>query len=421
MATAADSTSQSASASASGSLSASTSASLSASVSLSQSLSASLGQSATPSASASTSASASASTSASSNAADYENQRVWIQHTDAAEVYAAPGGAATGRELLGGWSAKVLATAQQGGQLWLQIGPDQWVKAAGTQLTQQQVQTVGVAQQRIDLVNAPGSTQLTGRQQLNQNTAWITYMRQTMPDGSVWYNVGTNQWVNANQFLLNGQSRDVAGNRVAFVTNTQGTPVYNSPNGSASSRLLGQGSAWVVNQVAAAGNVLWLQVGTNQWIKFTDTLTVAPDRIETLPAGTVGVIKYVPNYGVALWSVPGHGIIQNRLLKAGTAWQAGRKLTLDDGSVWYNVGGKQWVDGRYFLLNGQQADTPADTRVVRVKTNTSAQVYQAPNQRGTGRQLAAGTAWRVNQVAAQGNQLWYQVGTNQWINAADVK
>ncbi|HAY53635.1 MAG TPA: hypothetical protein DCY46_06625, partial [Lactobacillus sp.] len=108
--------------------------------------------------------------------------------------------------------------------------------------------------------------------------AWITFMRQPMPDGSVRYNVGTNQWVNANQFLLNGQSRDVAGNRVAFVTNTQGTPVYNSPNGSASSRLLGQGSAWVVNQVAAAGNVLWLQVGTNQWIKFTDTLTVAPDR-----------------------------------------------------------------------------------------------------------------------------------------------
>ncbi|HAY53636.1 MAG TPA: hypothetical protein DCY46_06630 [Lactobacillus sp.] len=59
--------------------------------------------------------------------------------------------------------------------------------------------------------------------------------------------------------------------------------------------------------------------------------------------------------------------------------------------------------------------------MVRVKANTSARVYQAPNQRGTSRQLAAGTAWRVNQVAAQGNQLWYQVGTNQWINAADVK
>ena len=85
-------------------------------------------------------------------------------------------------------------------------------------------------------------------------------------------------------------------------------------------------------------------------------------------------MKYVANYGVALGSVPGHGIMQNRLLKAGTAWQAGRELTLDDGSVWYSVGGNQWVDGRYFLLNGQQADTLADTRVVRVKANTSAQV-----------------------------------------------
>ncbi|QFR25265.1 SLAP domain-containing protein [Schleiferilactobacillus harbinensis] len=294
--------------------------------------------------------------------------------------------------------------------------------ASAVQFSDQQIRAAGVVYQTVDVVNAPGSTELVGRQRLSNNSAWLTTVRETLADGSVWYKVGTNQWVNANNFLLNGQRRSVWSSRpIAFITQAAGTRVYSSPNAGASSRLLSLGSAWLVNDIAAEGNQLWYQVGTNQWIKAADALAVDRTQITALPQDTAGVINYQPGYGVALWSMPGgHGLIKGRSLATGTAWKASYKVTLADGTTWYGVGRNQWVDGRYFILNGSQGSPTTANQVVQVKNSTAATIYQAPGSGATNRQLSANTAWRVNAAAVRNNQLWYQVGTNQWISAAAV-
>ncbi|MFT9193823.1 MAG: SLAP domain-containing protein, partial [Schleiferilactobacillus harbinensis] len=346
----------------------------------------------------------------------------WIQVNDAATVYNAPNGTAIGMELLSGSAWRINAIKNVNGRLWYEVGTNQWIKTGVVQFSDQQIRAAGVVYQTVDVVNAPGSTELVGRQRLSNNSAWLTTVRETLADGSVWYKVGTNQWVNANNFLLNGQRRSVWSSRpIAFITQAAGTRVYSSPNAGASSRLLSLGSAWLVNDIAAEGNQLWYQVGTNQWIKAADALAVDRTQITALPQDTAGVINYQPGYGVALWSMPGgHGLIKGRTLASGTAWKASYKVTLADGTTWYEVGRNQWVDGRYFVLNGSQASPVTANQVVQVKSGTTAVVYQEPGSGAISSQLPPNTAWRVNAVAARNNQLWYQVGTNQWISAAAV-
>ncbi|MFH5811383.1 C40 family peptidase [Companilactobacillus sp. FL22-1] len=58
-----------------------------------------------------------------------------------------------------------------------------------------------------------------------------------------------------------------------------------------------------------------------------------------------------------------------------------------------------------------------------VRTNTTSMLYTTPSAQGksAGRALAANSSWRVGQAVKddQGNT-WYQVATNEWVNASDV-
>ncbi|KRL10798.1 hypothetical protein FD09_GL000946 [Schleiferilactobacillus perolens DSM 12744] len=305
-------------------------------------------------------------------------------------------------------------------RLWYQVGTNQWI-TDGVQFTQQKVRTIGVVYQLADVVNTPNGKQLVGRQHLGNNTAWIATARQVLTDGSVWYQVATGQWVSANNFLLNGQSQYFKSNQlpVAFATEAGGTSIYTAPGGQTLDHRLAFGSAWKVTGVAAFGNQLWYQVATNQWIKGVDSFAVEPKQITRLPQGTVGVVNYQPGRSTALWTMPGRGVIQGRTLANNTAWKTVFKVTLLDGSTWYEVGRNEWISGQYFLLNGNQAQS-SDTTVVRVKNNVRATVYQVPGRQSIGRTLAPNTAWRVSAVVAKDNQLWYQVANGQWISGLAI-
>jgi hypothetical protein len=344
----------------------------------------------------------------------------WIQVDDAASVYASPNGAKTGLELLSGSAWRITRIANVNNRLWYQVGTNQWI-TDGVQFTQQQIRATGVVYQSVDVVNAPNGTQLVGRQHLTNNTAWVATARQILADGSVWYQVATGQWVSANNFLLNGQSEYFKADQlpVAFATENGGTSIFTAPGGQTLDHRLAFGSAWKVTGVAAFGNQLWYQVATNQWIKGSDSFAVEPKQITWLPQDTVGVVNYQPGKNTALWTMPGRGVVQGRTLANDTAWKTVFKVTLLDGSTWYEVGRNEWINGRYFLLNGSQAQSP-DTTVVRIKNNVRATVYQAPGRQPIGRTLAPNTAWRVSAVVAQGNQLWYQVANGQWISGLTV-
>lgn len=105
-------------------------------------------------------------------------------------------------------------------------------------------------------------------------------------------------------------------------------------------------------QTYAAGEY-WYNLGGNQWIEgqYTniDTGTVGVPAVNSNGASNskVVTIKYVPNYGIALWN--GYGASRQyagRTLMNATSWAVfGEKYV--DGGFWYNLGGNQWIEGQY--------------------------------------------------------------------------
>ncbi|WP_245953348.1 SLAP domain-containing protein [Lactobacillus rodentium] len=123
---------------------------------------------------------------------------------------------------------------------------------------------------------------MTGKQQVN---------------GSWWYRVGTNQWIDG---------------RSLYVTGVSSIPVVNATSNNSSSNNTNS------NSNATSG---------------------------------VGHINYVPGYGINLWI--GYGSDAHwsgRRLPHGTRWKFYKKVTVN-GKTWYNLGGNQWIDGAYFVVD----------------------------------------------------------------------
>lgn len=169
------------------------------------------------------------------------------------------------------------------------------------------------------------------------------------------------------------------------------------------------GSRWQIFAVATYPNGdTWYHLGGNQWVKANDgVLSTNQDKAQ------VGVINYVPGYGVAVWTKPGAKLVPKVKLAHNTAWRVFGKTTYK-GQTWYHLGGDQWVSAEHMILVGEQRATKGVTRVL---GNTTAQVFDGPGTTGQKRMLPAGSAWIVGTIGAAQNQLWYKVGTGQWIQA----
>ncbi|ERL65192.1 hypothetical protein [Schleiferilactobacillus shenzhenensis] len=133
---------------------------------------------------------------------------------------------------------------------------------------------------------------------------------------------------------------------------------------------------------------------------------------------TVGTVNYVQNYGIALYEQPGAHVL-NKFLKTGTRWQvfAGAAAGND---YYFNLGGKQYMSGKYFDIQNESS-TQALRAVGRVKYVpgysiaiwTKATSGQKPVP---GRKLLHNSAWRVNRRQVVNGHVWYELGTNQWID-----
>jgi hypothetical protein len=125
---------------------------------------------------------------------------------------------------------------------------------------------------------------------LSAGSNWSVYKQATLSDGSIWYNLGGNQWV--------------AGNKGTF--NQASTPPPATGGGSS----VGEGEV-------------------------TDFRAVAQ-------------INYVPNYGVVMWTGAGR-VIPGRVLKHGTRWAVFEAKKIN-GQTYYNLGGDQWLQGKYVII-----------------------------------------------------------------------
>lgn len=59
-------------------------------------------------------------------------------------------------------------------------------------------------------------------------------------------------------------------------------------------------------------------------------------------------INYVPNYGVVMWTGAGR-VIPGRVLKHGTRWAVFKAKKIN-GQTYYNLGGDQWLQGKYVII-----------------------------------------------------------------------
>nr|WP_269109004.1 KxYKxGKxW signal peptide domain-containing protein [Lacticaseibacillus saniviri] len=185
-----------------------------------------------------------------------------------------------------------------------------------------------------------------GSQQLVTGSAWKAYRVYTDNNGTVWYNLGGNQWIKAAAVILDAKAvHNTPLNTVGTVVRGAGVPVYTKPGigGQTTGEVLKVGSAWKISStlVTSDGQV-WYHVGANQWIKATD-ITLG----NVQPIHGVATINYVKGYGINVWNNPQGTRFNGKRLTTGSAWRVFAKTTGANGHVFYNVGGNQWIDSAY--------------------------------------------------------------------------
>ncbi|KRL62355.1 SLAP domain-containing protein [Lactobacillus psittaci] len=145
---------------------------------------------------------------------------------------------------------------------------------------------------------------------------------------------------------------------------------------------------------------------------------------ELVKLDTTGRVNYVPGYGILLWAKPGNEPTK-RYLAHGSSWKVFGYVTDANGHKWYNLGGSQWVDSSYIVLNNNahtEATTTSNatnniTGVVRVSywPNSKVMVWSNPGVTGSNKYLTNGSRWKFFKIKYIGDNSWYNLGGNQWI------
>jgi hypothetical protein len=138
-----------------------------------------------------------------------------------------------------------------------------------------------------------------------------------------------------------------------------------------------------------------------------------------IPEESVGTVKGAPYGKTQLLSAPFHGTYLSKYLSNNTAWKSYGK-TFINGQYFYNLGGAQWINGRFFEKNEQTAD---GVLTISFAPGQAIAAYNSPyyNHKATGRYFTTGTQWRYNQVVNVGDVNWYNLGDGQWVPASYVQ
>jgi len=129
-----------------------------------------------------------------------------------------------------------------------------------------------------------------------------------------------------------------------------GIAMWNSyqPNRKVVGATLAHGTVWKVFRAVEVDGQRWYNLGGSQWV--SSQYTVEGDaRAALLAQPVVGqvTVRYVANASIAVWNdVTSARHVTGKYLKNGTSWKAVSKTTYQ-GQTWYNLGGNQWVSGRY--------------------------------------------------------------------------
>lgn len=191
---------------------------------------------------------------------------------------------------------------------------------------------------------------------LTAGSHWKVFAKATVKN-AVWYNLGGNQWVEASDvaqgysYIARKGDSNKYPNENTFKTivtaGPNGAMIYSAPTENTSTgRIVPAGSRWKTFTSLRNGD-LWYNLGGKQWVR-ADEVTQHSYTAAAL-SGNRGIVKinYVRGYGIAVWNnYIGGTIITGKKLADGTNWKYFGTATYN-GRTWYNLGGNQWIDGRY--------------------------------------------------------------------------
>lgn len=126
---------------------------------------------------------------------------------------------------------------------------------------------------------------------------------------------------------------------------TKTTQVLSAPNGQKLNQQVEVGSAFVVIASKYANGNLYYEISNGKWIMAKYTTQEAQI---TAKSGVL-TINSKPDYGVAVWRVPGQDQISGKFLKDGSSWRYFRVANVN-GQTWYDLGGNQWISAKSVLV-----------------------------------------------------------------------
>lgn len=126
---------------------------------------------------------------------------------------------------------------------------------------------------------------------------------------------------------------------------TKTTQVLSAPNGQKLNQQVEAGSAFVVIASKYANGNLYYEISNGKWIMAKYTTQEAQI---TAKSGVL-TINSKPDYGVAVWRVPGQDQISGKFLKDGSSWRCFRVANVN-GQTWYDLGGNQWISAKSVLV-----------------------------------------------------------------------
>lgn len=359
-------------------------------------------------------------------------------------------GKANGVTLPSGSSWQLGQQATINGVAHYQVGTNEYIPASVVTNVTGSANSVDTTQapDRWITENADAGKVATANTTLNVVDAYGNTTGQTLPKGSQWkigkilhanrmlyYQVGTNQFINAQDVTVAGQNNDSAAGSIAQDANFGKTATVTSAaklidnNGNDLGVTLPVNSNWVLGKVLVANNETYYQVATNEWIsknniKINDNTqngqTVDTYLVDTSAAGKTGVTT------TDVQVVDGQGNVTGTTLPGNSQWKIGSKMLHHDKQTYYQVATNEFVSVAYMKLLEDTTTTntnpsvPTPSNGLTATTNKQIRTYNTSTN-AYDLTLPAGSAWKISKlVVNKYGSYWGEVATNQWVWISDV-
>jgi hypothetical protein len=219
----------------------------------------------------------------------------------------------TGRVLKDGTSWKVLAE-RNNGELWLNLGGKQWIRA---------IDTEGKSTAKPVVISDDSKTSTkTDTKKSDSNTSTSSYTK-------------------------------TAENGVATVTYKTPIVVWAELGAKPTKRYLKRNTSWKYFAKTTVNGETWYNLGGNQWIplkyiRVSGQQTTQADIDKELAQRTSGTVVVAYATPIVVWAQPGKNPTK-KYLGNKTAWHFYKKTEVN-GTTWYNLGGDQWVPSTYVYV-----------------------------------------------------------------------